>query len=168
MSAAITSRWTPRQADFDQFAALSGDANPIHVDPEFAARTGFGRTVAHGMLLYSCVWALMAASRPGARHVRQTLMFPAPAYADEELEITIAPKAEASPIVPSPLVGEGQGGGDCRTSKVGVPPTPSPSPRGGGESGRRAGRSATYAIRVARARDGVEVLMGECTLEERG
>jgi ThiC-associated domain len=31
--------------------------------------------------------------------------------------------------VPSPLVGEGQGGGDCRTSAVGIPPTPSPSPR---------------------------------------
>src|SRR5262245_15973172 len=37
------------------------------------------------------------------------------------------------PTVPSPLVGEGQGGGDCRTSAVGVPPTPSPSPQGGGE-----------------------------------
>ena len=38
--------------------------------------------------------------------------------------------------VPSPLVGEGQGGGDCRTSEVGVPPTPNPSPQGGGESPR--------------------------------
>jgi len=38
--------------------------------------------------------------------------------------------------VPSPLVGEGQGGGDCRTSAVGVPPTPNPSPQGGGESAR--------------------------------
>src|SRR5687767_891437 len=27
--------------------------------------------------------------------------------------------------------------GDCRTSKVGVPPTPSPSPQGGGESAHR-------------------------------
>ena len=31
--------------------------------------------------------------------------------------------------VPSPLVGEGQGGGDCRTSLVGVPSTPNPSQR---------------------------------------
>jgi isoleucyl-tRNA synthetase len=38
--------------------------------------------------------------------------------------------------VPSPLVGEGQGGGDSRTSEVGSPPTPSPSPQGGGESTR--------------------------------
>ena len=35
--------------------------------------------------------------------------------------------------IPSPLVGEGQGGGDCRTFAVGVPPTPNPSPQGGGE-----------------------------------
>ena len=42
---------------------------------------------------------------------------------------------DARRSVPSPLVGEGQGGGDSRTSKVGVPPTPNPSPQGGGESG---------------------------------
>jgi DNA ligase 1 len=39
--------------------------------------------------------------------------------------------------VPSPLVGEGQGGEDCRTSAVGIPPTPNPSPQGGGESAPR-------------------------------
>jgi formamidopyrimidine-DNA glycosylase len=42
--------------------------------------------------------------------------------------------------VPSALVGEGQGGGDCTTSAVGVPPTPSHSPQGGGEPGGRSGR----------------------------
>src|SRR5690606_15348109 len=34
--------------------------------------------------------------------------------------------------IPSPLVGEGKGGGDRRTSAVGMPPTPNPSPQGGG------------------------------------
>ena len=41
-------------------------------------------------------------------------------------------------MVPSPVapeartqdVGEGQGGGDCRTIAVGIPPTPNPSPQG--------------------------------------
>ncbi|MET0653281.1 MAG: cisplatin damage response ATP-dependent DNA ligase, partial [Hyphomicrobiaceae bacterium] len=35
--------------------------------------------------------------------------------------------------VPSPLVGEGQGGGDRRTLPLEFPPTPPPSPQGGGE-----------------------------------
>jgi len=39
--------------------------------------------------------------------------------------------------VPSPLVGEGQGGGKSRASDVGSPPTPSPSPQGGGDSAQR-------------------------------
>jgi molybdenum cofactor cytidylyltransferase len=38
--------------------------------------------------------------------------------------------------VPSPLVGEGQGGGESPTSHVVAPPTPNPSPQGGGESRR--------------------------------
>jgi hypothetical protein len=38
------------------------------------------------------------------------------------------------PSVPSPPVGEGQGGGDRRTTEVGSPPTPNPSPQGGGGS----------------------------------
>jgi DNA mismatch repair protein MutS len=48
-------------------------------------------------------------------------------------------KRDAGRTVPSPLVGEGQGGGDSRASKVGSPPTPNPSPQGGGESGRACG-----------------------------
>jgi ATP diphosphatase len=46
--------------------------------------------------------------------------------------------------VPSPLMGTLQREGDGRTSAVGVPPTPNPSPRGGGESPReRVGSAAS-------------------------
>ncbi len=83
LSATFT--WIPRQADFDAFARLSGDDNPIHVDPEFSARTRFGRTVSHGMLLYTRVFAHLKALYPGRPHALQTLMFPNPSYADEEL-----------------------------------------------------------------------------------
>jgi hypothetical protein len=74
---------TPTQAQFDRFAQLSGDTNPIHVDPDFAARSGFGRTVAHGAMLTT--WLLAAqgpqASASGATAIR----FPAPAFAGEPL-----------------------------------------------------------------------------------
>lgn len=83
--------WTPTQAEFDRFAALSGDDNPIHVDPEFSARTRFGRTVSHGMLIYSRAWALIRGRWPDARHAGQTLMFPNPAFAGEPLTIRIVP-----------------------------------------------------------------------------
>lgn len=82
---------TLTQRDFDQFAEISGDDNPIHVDPDFSARTGFGRTVSHGMLLYTVLWGLVQRHFPGASQLSQSLMFPAPAYAGEALcfEITV-------------------------------------------------------------------------------
>lgn len=86
--------WTPRQSDFDRFATLSGDDNPIHVDAEFSARTRFGRTVSHGMLLYARLWAMIQRTRPGAVQAEQALMFPNPSYADEPLILRIAPYAD--------------------------------------------------------------------------
>ncbi len=85
----MTLTYTPTQADFDRFAVLSGDDNPIHVDPAFAGRTRFGRTVSHGMLLYSLLHRAISAAFPGATHLEQHLMFPNPAYADEELALEI-------------------------------------------------------------------------------
>lgn len=84
-----SARWTPRQAEFDAFARLSGDINPIHTDPAFSARTRFGRTVCHGILIYAQLWALLSRVRPGGSHRLHRLMFPAPAYADEPLELEV-------------------------------------------------------------------------------
>lgn len=75
---------TPTQSDLDQFAKLSGDANPIHVDPNFAANSGFGRTVAHGAMLTS--WLVRAAGLSETPH-STAAMFPAPAFAGETLEV---------------------------------------------------------------------------------
>lgn len=77
------------QADFDRFAELSGDHNPIHVDPGYARGTAFGATVAHGMLLFSRLRALMEHAYPGKRLQAQELMFPAPSYAGETLALTL-------------------------------------------------------------------------------
>ncbi|MFD1696271.1 MaoC/PaaZ C-terminal domain-containing protein [Roseibium aestuarii] len=89
----IRATWTPTQQDFDDFAALSADNNPIHVDPAFSAETRFGRTVSHGMLLYTRVYGLLQKHWPGQGHMVQSLMFPAPSYADEELVIRLTPDA---------------------------------------------------------------------------
>jgi 3-hydroxybutyryl-CoA dehydratase len=47
------------QAQIDSYAAASGDHNPIHVDPAFAAATPFGGTIAHGMLVLALMGEVM-------------------------------------------------------------------------------------------------------------
>lgn len=86
-----------RQADFDLFARISGDDNPIHVDPAFSARTRFGRTVAHGMLLYTALRGQLDARFPRCRQLSHAMTFPAPTFADEpvrlEIEVSAYPSA---------------------------------------------------------------------------
>ncbi len=41
------------QAEFQAFASITGDAHPIHYDPDYAAKTRFGKCVAHGLLVTS-------------------------------------------------------------------------------------------------------------------
>jgi acyl dehydratase len=44
---------TVTQADIVNYAGLSGDYNPIHMDHEFAKTTAFGQPVAHGLLVFA-------------------------------------------------------------------------------------------------------------------
>lgn len=85
---AVSVERTLTQRDFDDFAALSGDHNPIHVDPEFSARTRFGRTVSHGMLLATILRGLIDELVPGGRQVWQDLQFRAPTYADQPMRFS--------------------------------------------------------------------------------
>ena len=77
------------QKDFDRFADLTGDNNPIHVDPEFSARTHFGKTVAHGMLLYSTICRVLSTQYPGPGllQIKQDMMFPNPTFTDTEIAV---------------------------------------------------------------------------------
>ena len=47
------------QAQVERYARASGDFNPIHVDPEYAATTQYGRTIAHGMLVLAFISEMM-------------------------------------------------------------------------------------------------------------
>jgi 3-hydroxybutyryl-CoA dehydratase len=48
--------------DVEDFARLSGDRNPVHVDEAFASRTAFRGRIAHGMLVLSVASGLMWSS----------------------------------------------------------------------------------------------------------
>lgn len=77
------------QEDFNRFAALSGDDNPIHVDPAFSVRTRFGRTVSHGMLLYGTICGALSTHFPGMRQLEQELMFPNPTFVGEAVTVRL-------------------------------------------------------------------------------
>ncbi|WP_417250659.1 MaoC family dehydratase [Celeribacter sp.] len=85
----LQEQWTPTQAEFDDFAAVSGDDNAIHVDPVFCARTTFGRTVSHGMLIYSKLWGMLKRHDADMKQESQNLMFPNPAFVGEELTLRV-------------------------------------------------------------------------------
>jgi 3-hydroxybutyryl-CoA dehydratase len=46
----VTPGRTITEADIVNFAALTGDSNPMHTDAEYSKTTMFGERVAHGML----------------------------------------------------------------------------------------------------------------------
>jgi len=47
---AVTGSRTVTEADIVNFAGVSGDFNPLHMDEEFAKTTPFGRRIVHGLL----------------------------------------------------------------------------------------------------------------------
>jgi acyl dehydratase len=53
-----TAARTVTEADVVAFAGVSGDFNPIHVDAEHAATTGFGERIAHGALVLAIATGL--------------------------------------------------------------------------------------------------------------
>jgi len=79
------------QDDFDRFARLTGDDNPIHCDPVYARGTHFGATVSHGMLLYGLIAKGLSEliPGPGVRQLTQELMFPNPTYAGDEVRVEL-------------------------------------------------------------------------------
>ena len=74
----------------DAFAALSGDANPLHMDGAYAAETPFKKRVAHGMLLGALVSELVGMHLPGKRCllVKESLEFHHPVFVGETVHIS--------------------------------------------------------------------------------
>ena len=82
------------EQDIQLFAAVSGDVNPVHLDPDFAASTPFGERIAHGMLTGAIISAALAMELPGPGtiYLSQTLRFRSPVKIGDkvtvELEVT--------------------------------------------------------------------------------
>lgn len=89
--------------DVAQYAELSTDKNPVHLDEAFAAQTQFKQRIVHGMLVGSLFSALLGQHLPGdgSIYMTQNLNFKAPVYLDMEVTASVEVTAihERKPIV---------------------------------------------------------------------
>ena len=71
------------------FAKLSGDFNPLHMDEDYALNTNFEKRVCHGMLLASFFSQLVGMYLPGKNslYFSQSLNFRNPCFIDDEVII---------------------------------------------------------------------------------
>ena len=76
------------QADVINFARVTGDNNPLHLDAEFAANTPFKRPIIHGMLGASVFTKVLGTEFPGygSVYLGQTLEFLRPMFVDTDYE----------------------------------------------------------------------------------
>lgn len=73
-----------------KFAEVSGDYNPIHLDDDFAAKTRFGRRIAHGMLSGAFISAVLGNEFKERKiiYLSQTMKFTAPVYLGDTVTTT--------------------------------------------------------------------------------
>ena len=82
---------TLTQADIQAFAAVSGDTNPAHLNPEYANDTLFHGVIAHGMWGGALISALLGTQfpGPGTIYLEQVLHFTKPVRIGDTLTVTV-------------------------------------------------------------------------------
>lgn len=89
--------------DVMDFAKLSGDFNPLHVDPDFGKKSQFKANIVHGMLAASLFSSLVGMHCTGEKslYISQTLKFRQPIYYDDTVMVrgTIVSKNDSIRII---------------------------------------------------------------------
>ena len=73
----------------DSFAHISGDVNPLHIDTDYARKSGFGNQVVHGMLCSSLFSELIGVHLPGENCLLTdiSVMYSKPIFVDDEVSV---------------------------------------------------------------------------------
>jgi 3-hydroxybutyryl-CoA dehydratase len=82
---------TITEADIVNYAGLTGDWNPVHVDAEYAAQSMFGERIAHGMLIAGLISAVLGTQLPGPNsiYLGQDLKFTAPVKIGDTVKVVV-------------------------------------------------------------------------------
>ena len=82
------------QEDVDLYAKVSGDTNPLHIDPEVGKNSIFGRNIIHGFLggsvftkIFGALWMV-----DGHVYLKQSMQWLKPMFIDTEYEAVITVK----------------------------------------------------------------------------
>ncbi|MDQ0213985.1 3-hydroxybutyryl-CoA dehydratase [Oikeobacillus pervagus] len=94
---------TVSEADIYQFAGITGDFNPIHVDKEFAKDTVFKERIAHGILTGGFISTVIGMKLPGKNsiYLSQNFNFKAPVKIGDTVkaEVTVLEKIDKKKII---------------------------------------------------------------------
>ena len=87
----------------NDFAKISGDYSPLHMDIEYASTTSFKKRVVHGMLLASFFSRIDGMYLPGkhALYFSQTLKFVNPCFIDDLVTVKseVIEKSDSTQII---------------------------------------------------------------------
>jgi 3-hydroxybutyryl-CoA dehydratase len=89
---------TVTETDIVNFAGISGDTNPVHLNNEFAEMTMFKGRIAHGMLSAGFISTVIGTKLPGPGciYVSQNLRFKAPVKAND----TVTARVTITKMIP--------------------------------------------------------------------
>ena len=105
------------QADVADFARVTGDNNPLHLDADYAAATSFKRPIIHGMLGASVFTKVLGTEFPGygSVYLGQTLEFLRPMFVDTDYEAVFTVKSTNTDKHTAEILGELR---DVQTGKI--------------------------------------------------
>ncbi|MCL2364802.1 MAG: MaoC family dehydratase [Defluviitaleaceae bacterium] len=85
---------TISEYDVYNFAGITGDNNPVHINEPYAADSFFKKRVAHGMLTASFLSTVlgMHLPGPGSIYAKQEIKFLAPVYIGDTITATCTVK----------------------------------------------------------------------------
>ncbi len=84
--------WTPGEETPQEYADLSGDDNPVHLDPEVAKAAGFPRNIVHGMCMLGATVRAASNDAPGLVLRKLDVRFAGPSFPGETVEMDNTPK----------------------------------------------------------------------------
>ncbi len=82
---------TISETDVYQFAAVTGDFNPAHVNEAYSSGTFFKHRIAHGQLTVSLISNILGTQLPGPGtiFVSSSVKFMAPVYIEDTIEAVV-------------------------------------------------------------------------------